>query len=103
MRILLYTTNNTLSSFDGIKRLLLEKTKIELLGTSNIGNKKVYLIKEIPPERLDPEITHEVYSVDSKTFIVLSVEMFVDKDLVFQYKVEDIKVNIDLPDNYFTL
>lgn len=92
-----------MSSFDGIKRLLLKETKLELLGTSNIGDKKIYLLKAIPPEKLDPEITHEVYSVDSKSFIVLSVEMFVNKDMVFQYKVEDIKTNINISDDFFTL
>ncbi|MEM4398135.1 MAG: hypothetical protein QW757_05955, partial [Candidatus Woesearchaeota archaeon] len=92
-----------MSSFDGIRRLLLKDTKIEILGTSYIGDKKVYLLKVIPAEKLDNEITHEVYSVDINTFIVLSVEMFVNKDLVFQYKIDDIKTNINISDDFFTL
>ncbi len=92
-----------LATIDGLRRVIQDDTKAEIIGMSEINGREVYLIKIDAKEKLDSQITHEVMGVDSQTFIVLLNEMYVNDELVSQYMVSDIKTNIDLDDNFFTL
>lgn len=80
-------------SFDGLRNLRDKNINIQLLGKGYKNSREVYLLKVIPNIKADSEITHEIYYVDTDNFRVLSIEMFVNKDLVSQYNVTDIKVN----------
>jgi hypothetical protein len=92
-----------LDTLDGLKRIIKNDTKAEIIGTSTINDKEIYLIKVIASEKPDKEITHEIFGVDTTNFVVLLNEMYINDDLVSQYIVKDIKLNIDLPRNFFKL
>ena len=92
-----------LATVDGLKRIIKDDTKAEIIGMSEINGREVYLIKIDAKEKLDPQITHEIMGVDSQTFVVLLNEMYVNDELVSQYKVTDIKTNIELEDDFFHL
>lgn len=90
-----------LTALIGLSRISRNDAKVELNGITYYNGKKVYILKVETPEKLDPEITHEIYLVDAETFIVLSAEMYVNKEMVSQYRVKDIKTNISVPENLF--
>ena len=48
----------------------------------------------ISPVKADSEITHEIYKVDAESFIVLSIRMYVNNDMVSEYAISDINTNI---------
>ncbi len=92
-----------LATIDGLKRIKEEGTKIELAGISKLNNREVYLLKIDTPKKLDSEITHEIYGVDSETFVVMLNEMYIGDEMVSQYMVQDIQTNISLEEDFFKL
>lgn len=95
--------HNILDALEGLDRLLNKTSKIEVLGVSEVEEKQMYMLKIIADKKPDPEITHEIIGVDSETFVVLLNEMYIKDDLVSQYMVKDIKTNIQLEDDFFSL
>lgn len=81
-------------SFDGLAGLRNPSTKVELIGTQEINNRKILMLKVISPVKADSEITHEIYKVDAESFIVLSIRMYVNNDMVSEYAISDINTNI---------
>lgn len=92
-----------LATLDGLKRIIRNDTKAEIVGMSEINGREIYVIKIIAYEKLDSEITHEIIGVDAETFIVLLNEMYVNDDLVSQYIVKDIKINPELETDFFKI
>lgn len=80
-------------SFDGLKNLRYGINNAELLGTIIRNGQKNYILKVVPINKADPEITHELYFVEVDTYRVSCIEMYVNKDLVNQYNIRDIKSN----------
>lgn len=80
-------------SFDGLKNLKQGITNADLLGTIIRNGKKNYILKIIPIIKADPEITHEIYFVEIDTFRVSCIEMYVNKEMVSQYNIKDMKSN----------
>ena len=90
-------------SFDGLKNLRSGIINSELIGKRIRNGKEAYVIKVDPIIKADPEITHEMYFVDTETFRVLAIEMYVNKDMVSQYSVKNMKANILKSDDVFKL
>jgi hypothetical protein len=87
-----------------ITRLTAPGTDLKLLGTSTINGRKVYLIKSENPKLNDPEITYEIFGLDSQEFFLVSNEMYTSKnELVSQYQVKSFTINPKLADNFFSL
>lgn len=80
-------------SFDGLRNLRNTNINAQLLGKGIKNGEEVYILKVLPLVKADYEITHEIYYVDTNNFRVLGIDMFVNKDLVSQYNVKDIKIN----------
>ncbi|MEK7434767.1 MAG: hypothetical protein AABZ74_16660 [Cyanobacteriota bacterium] len=90
-------------TFDGLTGVKDPLSKVELIGTSEVNNRKIYMLKVVSPTKADPEITHEIYKVDAKSFVVLSIRMFVNTDLVSEYSIKDINTNIQDSPELFKL
>lgn len=90
-------------TFDGLAAVRNDKANVSLISTSEIHNKKVYVLKVVSPTKADPEITHEIYKVDAKTFVVMSIRMYVNNDMVSEYTIKNINNNIIKNDNLFKI
>lgn len=90
-------------TFDGLAAVRNDKANVSLISTSEIHNKKVYVLKVVSPTKADPEITHEIYKVDAKTFVVMSIRMYVNNDMVSEYTIKNINNNIIKNDNIFKI
>lgn len=80
-------------SFDGLRNLRYGIVNANLLGTVLRNGRESYILKVVPVNKADSEITHELYFVDMETFRVLCIEMYVNNDMVSQYSIRDIKAN----------
>ncbi|MFN8673981.1 MAG: hypothetical protein U0457_18110 [Candidatus Sericytochromatia bacterium] len=72
-----------------LERLNDPRGKLVLAGVSNISGKDCYILKLVGPI-IDDDITEEAIAVDKKTFYMISDEMYVGEDKVF-----DLKINIE--------
>jgi hypothetical protein len=62
-----------------------------------------YVLEVDAYQKPDPEITKELFYVDTQNYIVLCNEMYKGNDLVFQYKLEYINTNVNLNASLFKL
>jgi len=85
-----------------LSRALDEKAQVELLGKTEINSKQAYMI-QVKGTGLDSEVTHENIAIDTKDFLIIADEMYSDKDLIFQLKINIESKNIDLPSNTFEI
>lgn len=90
-------------TFDGLKEIRNPNAKVEVIGESKINNRDMYLLKVISPVKADPEITHEIYKVDKETFVVHSIRMYVNKDMVSEYSLKELKTDIEDSDDLFKI
>lgn len=86
---------------NNLERINSKGNEIEFLGVSEINGRKSYILKVKPIIKADPEITHELYAIDSESFVILLNEMYVGEKMVSQYEVKEIKNNVEIPEDYF--
>lgn len=90
-------------TFDGLGAIRNSKADVTLLSTSEINNKKVYVLKVVSPTKADSEITHEIYKVDAETFVVLSIRMYVNNDMVSEYTINNLDTSRIKGDDIFKI
>lgn len=95
--------NQILTMLNTIERITNKSTNIDLEGTGEINGREIYILRVNSVIKPDSEITHEIYGVDSETFIIILNEMYIGNELVSQYKVESIKTDLNLPKDFFKL
>jgi hypothetical protein len=83
-----------------LSRALDEKAQVELIGKTEINGKQAYMI-QVKGTGLDSEVTHENIAIDMKDFFIIADEMYSDKDLLFQLKINIESKNINLPEKTF--
>ncbi|MFN8576916.1 MAG: hypothetical protein U0354_08660 [Candidatus Sericytochromatia bacterium] len=72
------------------------KSQLELAGKTQINGKDAYMIK-VKNNGLDDEIKEEHIALDATTFMIVADEMYTDKELVFQLKMNVEGTNVSLP------
>ncbi|MFN8671905.1 MAG: hypothetical protein U0457_07465 [Candidatus Sericytochromatia bacterium] len=90
-------------TFDGLGAVKHRDAKAELIGENEINHKKVYILKVVSPTKADPEITHEIYKIDAQSFVVLSIRMYVNNDMVSEYTIRDINNKLNDSEELFKL
>jgi hypothetical protein len=88
---------------DNINRLTAQGAKLNLLGTSTVSGRKVFMIKSENPIESDPEITYETFAIDAKDFFLVSNELYIKDEMVGQYLVKSYSINPDLNSDFFSL
>lgn len=83
-----------------LSRALDEKAQVELIGKTEINGKQAYMI-QVKGTGLDSEVTHENIAIDMKDFFIIADEMYSNKDLLFQLKINVESKNINLPEKTF--
>lgn len=83
-----------------LERLNNPKGELSLAGKSSIGGVDAYILKLKGPI-IDEGITEESVAIDAKTFLVLSDEVYVGDEMVFQLKINVDGTNIDVPAGTF--
>lgn len=83
-----------------LERLNSSKGELSLAGKSNVGGTDVYILKLKGPV-MDEDVTEESIAIDAKTFLMVSDEVYVGSDMVFQLKVNVDGTNINVPAGTF--
>lgn len=79
-----------------LERLNSTKGKLSLAGASTVSGKECYMLKIVGPVA-DDDITEEIVAVDKKTFYMISDEIYVGEDKVFDLKIDIDGVNTNPP------
>jgi len=95
--------HNLLMTLEGLKRISHSSSKLKILGRTKIDNRNAYVLEVDAYQKPDPEITKELFYVDTQNYIVLCNEMYEGNDLVFQYKLDYINTNVNLNASLFKL
>lgn len=83
-----------------LERLNNPKGELSLAGKSTIGGIDAYILKLKGPI-IDEGVTEESIAIDAKTFLMLSDEVYVGDEMVFQLKINVDGTNIDVPAGTF--
>lgn len=83
-----------------LERLNSSKGELSLAGKSTVGGTDVYILKIKGPV-MDEDVTEESIAIDTKTFLMVSDEVYVGSDMVFQLKINVDGTNINVPAGTF--
>jgi outer membrane lipoprotein-sorting protein len=88
-----------------LNRLNNPAVKTSFLGEGVVNGRKTLALEGIGTfKSIDPEVTREVVQVDAETLLPIQDEVFIDGNkTVLKINVNELKLNLNLPDNLFTL